>query len=552
MNDQIGAWLRRFGLHRFARIAKDLVVPERRNELGRAWAIRRRLGRQWQRALNRRPTQASALVVGTFRVTDAMMQAPLIAALRLAGYRPLVLLNERNLALQSVYRRLGSSGFVFFEDHLAPNGTPAAGPAANVIDSAEALLGITYKGASVGKYALSTLMRWTRSGDPDLSEPSVRARAGEALSTAVRYTDAAARIVAAHRPALALFNDHGYTPSGQLFDLVLGDGGACMTWNASHRDGALMLKRYGLENRGIHPATLSEESWTWLKAMPWSDRHWQELRQELEFCYRSGQWYGEVGTQFRKVFPERAELIARLGLDPAKKTAAVFAHIFWDATFFWGRDLYRNYEDWFIQTVKAACANPALNWLIKIHPANVTKDSRDGYRGEHNEIVAIREAIGTLPDHVKLLTADTEISTLALFDIVDFCLTVRGTTGLESACFGAQTITAGTGRYDRLGFTVDPQSCEEHLGLIARLETLPPPSPAATELARRCAYGLLLARPTPLSTVRFGFRQDAAASLTVELNLPPDRDPGRAADLGAIADWMAGGKEDFLSFAPRG
>ena len=83
---------------------------------------------------------------------------------------------------------------------------------------------------------------------------------------------------------------------------------------------------------------------------------------------------------------------------------------------------------------------------------------------------------------MKVLDADTDISTISLFEIGDVCVTVRGTVGMEAACFGLTTVTAGTGRYDRLGFTTDPDRPEafrEILRHIGRLE-----KPSASDRAR--------------------------------------------------------------------
>ena len=49
-------------------------------------------------------------------------------------------------------------------------------------------------------------------------------------------------------------------------------------------------------------------------------------------------------------------------------------------TFFYGTDLFGSYEEWFVETMKIACANPHVNWIVKIHPANIVKNVRDGVR----------------------------------------------------------------------------------------------------------------------------------------------------------------------------
>jgi hypothetical protein len=51
-----------------------------------------------------------------------------------------------------------------------------------------------------------------------------------------------------------------------------------------------------------------------------------------------------------------------------------------------------------------------------------------------------------------VLLPDTKISTLSLYRFADYGVTVRGTPGLEIACFGKPAFTAGTGTYAGLGF----------------------------------------------------------------------------------------------------
>ena len=82
---------------------------------------------------------------------------------------------------------------------------------------------------------------------------------------------------------------------------------------------------------------------------------------------------------------------------------------------------------------------------------------------------------------------------------MDYCLTVRGTIGIEAASFGIRVLTAGTGRYDHRGFTTDSETRETYLARIAAIETLPRLSAAEQELAERFAYGAFMLRPFALT-----------------------------------------------------
>ena len=150
-----------------------------------------------------------------------------------------------------------------------------------------------------------------------------------------------------------------------------------------------------------------------------------------------------------------------------------------------------------------------------------------------------------MPPHVRLIDAGADIGSLSLYHVLNYCVTVRGTVGIEAAAFGKRVITAGTGRYDRLGFTEDPDSAEAYLDILSRLETLAPPDAAETELARRYAYGVFIARPTPLNSVAFAYAQDSAASLNVDLRARGGA-LWAADDVAAMAGWIAGGEVDFL------
>ncbi len=83
----------------------------------------------------------------------------------------------------------------------------------------------------------------------------------------------------------------------------------------------------------------------------------------------------------------------------------------------------------------------------------------------------------------------------SLFGVMDYCLTVRGTAGIEAARLGVPVLTAGPARYSGLGFTIDSASRAEYLARVARIQDTPPLSDEQRELAERFAYGLFVLRP---------------------------------------------------------
>jgi hypothetical protein len=207
--------------------------------------------------------------------------------------------------------------------------------------------------------------------------------------------------------------------------------------------------------------------------------------------------------------------------------------------------------------VKVARDNSAVNWVIKIHPANVAKAQKERFVGIHAEVRSLQK-LGPLPPHIRVLPPDTRISTRALFPVMDFCLTVRGTVGIEAAARGIPVLTAGTGRYDRKGFTIDSDSAESYRTQLTNIETLKPLSADRRELAERYAYALFLMRPLRLTSATFEFARDSKiqvdqtktrvqTNVRSQINITALGQWNEAPDLGALAKWIAEARNsDFL------
>ena len=474
-----------------------------------------------------------------------LVEIALVKAIQAAGYRPVVL-TDYDRWVDRYYRAAGVEELSYWEEWQRPVSPAEAAAMMHGLGSFEQFIHADYCGARVGKYAASTGLRHLRVGRLDLSSPPVREALLPFLHRAMSSARAAQEIVATVKPDLVLSVDPGYTPRGELFDVCLTAGIDTITWNAAHKNNSLMLKRYRRSNRDVHPASLSSDTWRELQARPWTDVERARLRQELVGSYHSGEWYSEVGTQFHTASQDAAEVRRALALDEGKKTAVIFPHIFWDGTFFYGTDLFESYEEWFIETMKAACANRQVNWVVKIHPANLVKNARDGVGAEPSELVALRSLGAVVPSHVRIIQPDSRMSTLSLYSVMDYCVTVRGTVGIEAASFGIPVFTAGTGRYDRRGFTIDSDTRSQYLDRLRRIHETPPMSADQRDLAERFAYGIFLARPFSLRTVTMEFQRDAKVSLQSTVHVPQGQDLAAAPDLRLLTDWVRSGMEDFL------
>lgn len=419
------------------------------------------------------------------------------------GYRPVFLTtrgdtHERYLRLFSMFR------IVYWEDYYLDPGEQDIKLAAELVRPVrqiEDLVSLEHEGISIGRHALSWYMRITRTGTLDLGNH--KDRLIEHVARSLAAARAAGVVLAKESATAILMNERGYTPFGEFFDVALQQGRRVVQYIGSHQDDARVFKAYSRDTRTDHPYALSSGSWNQALNQSFGEDDIQRLLSYWEQCYTTRAWFNFQRLQHLARIQSCEEIVSQLGLDPGKKTAIVFAHIFWDATFFYGENLYLDYQRWFVETIRLANQNSAVNWLIKLHPVNVWRLEADGAANErYSELVALEEAGVELAPHVHLLLPDTNISTWSLFQLGDYCLTVRGTVGIEMAALGKRVITAGNGHYSKRGFTTTPRTIPEYEDMVLSIEKLPPANDDERNRALRYAYWLLWKKPFKFGTFR--------------------------------------------------
>jgi hypothetical protein len=486
-----------------------------------------------------------ALIVNHTHVPVAKVETFLIKALQAAGFDTVTLDNGQEELRR--YHRLAGATSVAWSDFGTDTDTTWVDQQLEQLSSLHDCLALNYNGVHVGRFATATVMRTLRMGQLDFGDPSIRAELRKCLVESVKFARAGNRILAEINPDCVVSVDRGYIGQGELFDLALDRKIDTLAWNVGFKSNLLYFKRHNLANERDHHASISADSWARMLAVPWTEEYGRCVRDELLRCYQTQDWFNFVGTQFGKTIVSKEDARARLGLVPDKKVAVIFPHILWDGSFFWGDDLFENYARWLAETIRAACANPRLQWVVKVHPSHVVKSRRDSVQGRPQELDIIEGTVGTLPDHVKLLHPEDSISTYSVYQLADYAITVRGTSGIEASVFGVPVVTAGTGRYAGRGFTIDPATPEEYLEKLRTLDMQPPMTPHQIELAERYAFGIFFGRPLQLSSVALEFVQDATASWKIAVHCKTREDWLNAPDIRRFAKWIGTNDEDMFS-----
>jgi len=483
----------------------------------------------------------------------AKLECMQILALRRRGWRAQVLTSSIYTHARRLYEAFGIVDFLAFERLIDVKDARAA-----AVEEAQrrsempmdfqSVMEWRYRDAWIGPQLLSSVSRRGFDGAPDPRKPEIRDAIIEQLKESVGFVHAAEKCLSELQPSLILVNEPNYHTLGPFVDVAIKKNIPTIHFTQPSREDALVYKKLTRETRRIHPNSITRETLERLLKEPWGAQREAELDDEFRKRY-GGVWKVQARNQPGTVDVTDAEIRRELDLD-GRPVAVLFSHVLWDANLFYGKDIFENYGDWFAQTVQAAACNPRMNWLIKLHPANIWKRELSGASGEYGELRLIRESVGDLPPHVKLLPADTRLSTLSLFRMADVGITVRGSIGYELPCFGVPVLTAGTGRYSGFGFTEDHSSRESYLGALGRLENVPRLDPEKVHLARVHAHALFVRRPWVYKSFKTEIGQDIRDPLFQ--NLVPvvasDADIGRNADLDEFARWAEQSEEiDYLA-----
>ncbi len=487
---------------------------------------------------------------------NAKLEAMLSLELRRRGWRVQVLTSNVYTNARRIFEAYGIDDLVAFETLLwdpeihRQVSAETARRAAEPMDF-QSVMRWTYRDAWIGPLLLASVSRARFSGAPDPADPGVRDELLGQLPANLGFVHAAEKFIETDRPDVILVNEPN-TVLGPFVDAAIVRGIPTVQFVQPTREDALVFKRLTPETRRVHPNSVARDTLERLIREPWTAAHDRQLDDEFQRRY-GGAWRIQERNQPGTVDMSAQEIRSALALDAEKPAAVLFSHVLWDANLFYGRDLFDNYGHWFVETVRAAAANPRLNWLVKLHPANLWKRRQSGVTAEFDEVRLIRKHIGDLPSHVRLVPPDTKVSTLSLFRMADVGVTVRGSIGYEMPCFGVPVVTAGTGRYSGFGFTLDHDSSLDYLATLARLENVGRLSPETTHRARVHAYALMVRRPWIFNSFRAAIGRNPTDPLNQNLHLVApgfDRIADNA-DLAAFADWIEAGEHvDFLSADP--
>jgi hypothetical protein len=482
-----------------------------------------------------------ALVISlTDDLEQVRLEALLAKALELRGAEVTFLIFRSARRAPRYLRGVGIHRLVYYEDFVPAklDWDPSSLASCRTVHDFKRF---TFHGARVGRQALSTIVRGAYEPRIDLDDPALRTRLESTIRYAIESAVVGEGVLAREQPDVLLMTERGYAGLGSIFDIALDRGVPVIQFHSAHRDDAFILKRYTGEERDLAPKSIAPETWSWLLEDGLTPAREHALESELE-ARDQGRWF--LAKRIRHAETPRTgdELRELLGLDRERPVAGIFPHVLWDASMFYGTDIYADQGKWFTETVRLAAADDRVQWLVKLHPALFWKLGSEGVSAEPAELDMIRSTVGELPAHMRLLLPQDDIRNGDLFGLIDAGVTIRGTVGIELPPLGIPVLTAGTSDYAGRGFTVDAADIAEYERNLRSVAELPRLTPEQVKLAKLYAYGMFCVRPWHFTSFELDFLplDQAAGTLAhrVLWHVHTRAELEAATDLASFAHWV--------------
>ncbi len=467
------------------------------------------------------------------------------------GYKVHILLKNKNKLIEDIFLSFGHVEIIYLENYF-PDNSEIYNQAESILsNNLDDFINFKFNNVKIGKNTLSKVVRHFRIGEIDKNNTQHLSYLKELIIDSLKTIHAFNSIISINNFEKALFSEKGYTPSGEIFDLCIYNNIDVIQWISSPTPESFSFKRYNKKNYAMHPLSIS--NYTFDKLFKLNEIDYNLITKYISELYANDGTYNyQELNKGKEIVQTKDSLAELLGFVNNKKICVIFCHILYDATFFYGESIYSNYQEWLIETVRIAIKNNNINWIIKVHPVNVWRSKMDGVVMEQLEKVILEKEFGILPSNIKFINADTKINTFSFFNYIDFGITVRGTIGMELPCFDVPVITCGSGRYDKMGFTVDLNTKENYENLLLNLHNFNVENiKDMSDKAKLYTYITLKLRAIKFDHIKLNYTNENIFSKNKTFKLKVNNKFYKNIDINlmSVVDWIDIQKdEEYISF----
>lgn len=203
----------------------------------------------------------------------------------------------------------------------------------------------------------------------------------------------------------------------------------------------------------------------------------EEIEKKIESLFLGvGDWNTKE-AYFDKKITTKEKLLRSLKIENNKKNIVIMAHCFSDSPHNGGGFIYKDYFQWFSETLKIVKELDNVNWIVKAHPCRK-------YYGEEGTVERLFEQNKSK----SLFWMPDEYSSRMVPVIADAVITVSGTGGIEFSCCGIPCVNVGNPFYSYFGFTIDVKSEKQYQRVLRNMHRIHGLNKEQIETAKEVLY----------------------------------------------------------------
>jgi hypothetical protein len=406
------------------------------------------------------------------------------------------------------------------------------------------IINFKYNNIPSGRYAYNSTLRHLKVSTLDHKNKKHQFYLRFYLLKSITISKCLEKLTKKYNIITGLFNDHEMCGEGELFSKLIKEKQPLFSITAGFKNNTFYLKKYYKRNLNVHPRSCSKLTINEMKKKSISKRIINDTKKIVLNSYSNKSWEIFANTQTMTKKHSMSEIKKLLNINNNNLNIVIFSHVYYDATFSWGKNIFKNYEEWLVETINILSRVKNINCILKVHPANLSKDK--GYTIS-KEVSSIKNKMGRIPEKLIIIPADSKINTISIIQLLDYCITVRGTVGIESALFGKKVITCGTGRYDNLGFTFDFVNKKEYFFFLKNIANANIRIDKKINTGCKFAYYSLLKRPFFPNTKVSKYSLNNNNYPVPFFHLSKYQTKNYNKDFSLVKKWVLSKNEDFLN-----
>jgi hypothetical protein len=341
----------------------------------------------------------------------------------------------------------------------------------------------------VGEHAYAGTLRYFASGnlnDQELGEAVLR----RYLEASIVTMEAVNQLTNRYQYQSSCFNHGIYCPHGVIGEVLRAKGVRVTTWNIAYRKKCFIFSH----DDTYHHTLLNEPNSNWEK-VDFNIRAQKQVMSYLRSRLNGSKdwiWFHEKPQE------DFNEINKTLKLDASKPIIGMLTNVMWDAQLHYAANAFPDMLSWVFETIEYFSRRTELQLVIRIHPAEIrgTLPSRQPLLAE------ISKRWPTLPNNVKVIGPESQISTYAVMDKCDSVIIYGTKTGVELTSIGIPVIVAGEAWIRNKKVTRDASSVEDYRQLLATLPLGQRLDEKTQTRALKYAFHFFYRRMIPLQCMR--------------------------------------------------